>query len=590
MAEAKLTAVIEAEDRASATLAKVGKSAEGLGKKIGDLKPMFSTMAVGGTVAFGAISTAMYSSIKSANEAAAVTAQLNAVIKSTGGVAGVTAEAVLNLSTELQKTTTYNDEAVTAAQNLLLTFTKIGKDVFPEATATILDMSTALGQDTKSSAMQLGKALNDPIKGISALRKVGIAFTDEQEKQIETLVKSGKTMEAQRMILKELAVEFGGSASAQAKTFEGRVIQLKNRLDDMQQGIGEALIPIIEKMVEKIAPAVDAVISWIENNPKLTATVLIVSAAIAGLVTALGLLGVAVIAFQAVSLPLLLTFGGITLAIGAIIAIGVLLYKNWENIKIIAADVWQYVVQAWNGIKNSVTNTMTSIGEAITIVWESIKVVFTNSVAFLMGSVMVLLDWLFPAWESTLFSIYNKTIEIFTFLKAYFGSALDELRIRITDSLAIIKTVWTNVWTTMKSIFVSIWDSIAKIFDSVIDGITKGMEKLVGPIQKVITLAEKALSLAGGAVSSVKGKISSGISSILDRGKSALGIDDGIVQNGQIISTHPEDTIVAMKDWSKFGGGGKNININISGAILNEEAAKVMGDLIISQLRMQLKF
>jgi len=100
------------------------------------------------------------------------------------------------MADSLQRVTTFDDEAITGAQSLLLTFTKIGRDVFPEATRTVLDMSQALGQDLKSSSIQLGKALNDPITGITSLTRVGVTFTAEQKKLIESLVKTGQVAEA----------------------------------------------------------------------------------------------------------------------------------------------------------------------------------------------------------------------------------------------------------------------------------------------------------------------------------------------------------------------------------------------------------
>ena len=75
----------------------------------------------------------------------------------------------------------------------------------------MLDMSVALGQDATQSAIQLGKALNDPVKGVTALRRVGVSFTAAQIKQIKTLVATGKTLQAQKLILRELNQEFGGS-------------------------------------------------------------------------------------------------------------------------------------------------------------------------------------------------------------------------------------------------------------------------------------------------------------------------------------------------------------------------------------------
>jgi phage-related minor tail protein len=125
---------------------------------------------------------------------------------------------VSDLATSISRKTGMDDEAIQSGENLLLTFTNIhnetgrGNQIFTRATRTIADMSAALGQDTKSSAIQLGKALNDPIKGVTALQRVGVSFTQSQRDQIKTLVESGNTLDAQKMILRELRKEFGGSA------------------------------------------------------------------------------------------------------------------------------------------------------------------------------------------------------------------------------------------------------------------------------------------------------------------------------------------------------------------------------------------
>jgi hypothetical protein len=104
-------------------------------------------------------------------------------------------------------------------------------------------MSVALGQDTKSSAIQLGKALNDPIKGVTALQRVGVSFTASQKDQIKTLVDSGKTMDAQKLILRELNKEFGGSAKAAATPFD----KLKVSAGNLAETAGGVLAPALGK-------------------------------------------------------------------------------------------------------------------------------------------------------------------------------------------------------------------------------------------------------------------------------------------------------------------------------------------------------
>src|SRR5260221_10246036 len=182
-------------------------------------------------------------------DAQAGLAQTNQVIKSTGGVAGVTAQSVLDLATQYSHLTQFSDDTVQSASNMLLTFTNIGKNVFPQATKTVLDMSQALGQDTKNSAIQLGKALNDPLTGITALQRVGVTFTQGQKDSIKAMMQHGDVASAQGVILKELQKEFGGSAEAAGKTFPGQLKILGQNFDDLKQNIGDAVVPILSKLV-----------------------------------------------------------------------------------------------------------------------------------------------------------------------------------------------------------------------------------------------------------------------------------------------------------------------------------------------------
>ena len=197
---------------------------EKLGKTIGN---------VAAAIAGGAIYKAV---ISATIEQERVTAQLEQRLRSTGGAAGLTRDELLEMASAMQQVTTYGDEAVIPAQSLLLTFTKIGREVFPRALETVLDMSTAMGQDLKSSAIQLGKALNDPIQGVAALSRVGVQFTEQQKEQIKTLVESGRIIDAQKIILAELETQMGGSARAARDTLGGSIEALKNAFGDLLEG------------------------------------------------------------------------------------------------------------------------------------------------------------------------------------------------------------------------------------------------------------------------------------------------------------------------------------------------------------------
>lgn len=237
----------------------IDKSAATANTSVGGLgKVMQFGLAAGAGVAVagvGLLAKGLFDSVIAAADAQQVQAQLAAVLESTGGAAGLTAEEVNKIASSLAEVTTFGDDAILTGQNLLLTFTGIGEDVFPRATETMLDMATALGTDAAGSAIQLGKALNDPIQGITALTRVGVSFSTEQKEMIRTLQESGDLMGAQTIILDELAKEFGGSAAAAAQTFTGRMTQLKDRLGEVQEEIGGAFLPALTTLAEEAIPA-----------------------------------------------------------------------------------------------------------------------------------------------------------------------------------------------------------------------------------------------------------------------------------------------------------------------------------------------
>lgn len=198
------------------------------------------------------------------DEVASLTTQLTLGSEATTQMTNVThlsRQAFLDLAYGYSQVTKFSKDTVLSAEDMLLTFTNIGKDVFPDATKAVLNMSQALGQDTKSSAIQLGKALQDPIKGVTALRRVGVALTDSQKAMIEQMVAAGDTMGAQRLILKELETEFGGSAEAAGKTFSGQLAILQHNFQDLLEMIGEKIMPILEQFIGWIKSA----IFWFEN-------------------------------------------------------------------------------------------------------------------------------------------------------------------------------------------------------------------------------------------------------------------------------------------------------------------------------------
>jgi hypothetical protein len=169
-------------------------------------------------------------------------------IKATGGAAKITADQVGELATSISNKTAIDDEQVQTAANMLLTFKNIrnetGKnnDIFNRATQAAADLSVQFG-GIDGASKQLGKALNDPIKGTTALAKAGVTFTDQQKKQIKTMVESGNVLGAQKIILKEVEGQVGGAAAAAADPIE----KLKVVAGNLAEQVGGFLLPQVNK-------------------------------------------------------------------------------------------------------------------------------------------------------------------------------------------------------------------------------------------------------------------------------------------------------------------------------------------------------
>ena len=230
----------------------VNKFGSSIGGLLGKTAVAGFAAAATGAIALGA---ALKNGVDEAMAWEEGTAQLTARLKSTGGAAGVTEKQVLDLASSIQSSTKFSDDMVLSASNLMLTFTKVGRDVFPEAIRAATNMSTAMGQDLQSSVIQLGKALNDPVEGISALSRVGVQLTEDQKELIKNLVETNRVAEAQGIILKELETQMGGAAEAAGNTFNGQMVIIKNQLLDLTQTFGTALLPVMKDVASGLRTA-----------------------------------------------------------------------------------------------------------------------------------------------------------------------------------------------------------------------------------------------------------------------------------------------------------------------------------------------
>jgi hypothetical protein len=157
---------------------------------------------------------------------------LENAVRATGQAAGFTADQLKAQAAALQDTTTFSDDAIQSVQTQLLKFRNVQGEVFRDATKSILDFAANTGGDATEAVKMLGFALNNPVEGLTRLKRAGIDVNDALEQQVKNLVDMGQVTEAQRVILDEFQKTVGGSAEAMRNTLGGSLEALRNKFED----------------------------------------------------------------------------------------------------------------------------------------------------------------------------------------------------------------------------------------------------------------------------------------------------------------------------------------------------------------------
>lgn len=186
-------------------------------------------------------------------------AKLAATLKATGNAAGFSVSQLKDYASSLQDITTFDDDVIVSGLAVLSTFKSIQGDAFKRTTEAALDLSAVMGQDLQSSMVQLGKAVENPTVGLTALSRVGVTFTDQEKEQIKALQESNNLREAQAVILSAVEGQFKGAAKAIANTPTGKLDQLNNAIGDLKEALGGAL-------VQGLAPYASGMKTIVENT------------------------------------------------------------------------------------------------------------------------------------------------------------------------------------------------------------------------------------------------------------------------------------------------------------------------------------
>lgn len=186
------------------------------------------------------------------------------LLRATGYASGKTAKEIQALSEEVALNTLASVEGMQQASGALLTFKSISGDTFNRALYLSQDLAQVFKQDVKSSAVQLGKALEDPISGLTSLSRVGVTFSHKQKELIESLMSTNQLAEAQGVILQVLTDQMGGAAQAAAQGLAGSWDTLGQRWETLlnttgkESGLAKATKSIVDRMARGMERANEA--------------------------------------------------------------------------------------------------------------------------------------------------------------------------------------------------------------------------------------------------------------------------------------------------------------------------------------------
>lgn len=564
------------------------KAAEGAFSKLGNVAKK-ATIALGAMAGAGAVVGAKL--IGAAENAATSNARISEIAESMNlfgagtenagtSVAQLT-ERLTELANKTALQTGIDQNQIKLTQAKLLTFRELATTAdevggaFDRATQVAIDMAAAGFGSAEMNAVQLGKALNDPIKGITALTRSGITFTEEEKKLIETLVESGKTLEAQDMILKAIETQVGGTAVATANSSD----KMRVAFSQLQERIGTYLLPVFEKLtnfvIDKLIPGIEGFVELFRTKG-FGGIADVVKKQIPKVLNVLKDLGKKLIGWVGAQLPIWLN---------KLQELGQALI-DWigPRIRPMLSKLGEWIAAAANWILNTglplLVDKLIELGNAL-VDWIKPKIVpMLKKLGELLGSILewivteaipkltkeslklagALLSWVADLLPKAVAGLATFALEL---IKKIPGLFVDVVKAFADKGAEIggnilegIVDFVRNLPGRMLELAGAIWDKMVEFGKMLVDKIVEGIKAAPG---KIIDALRSLLPGGGGFFSGGTG----GLFSIKPFA------DGGIVTGptlGLVGEAGPE-AIIPLDQLSGLGGG---ITVNVAGSVITE--------------------
>lgn len=510
-------------------------------KSLEGIKGHFKEIGIASAAVGGVITAALGSSVKAAIGAETSMTKVRVAVGSMGEAGWKAYDGIMAVA---KATVDYGFDDEDAALSVAKLFQRT-KDLTKanELHTLAMDLARAKSIDLTSASDAIGMVLSGNTK---ILKQFGVVVDDT------------KTPMQQ---LAELQDVIGGSADAYQSSIAGLSDTLKVQFGNIQEAVGEKLIPILSELLNRIYPVMNKILDWMEANPKLTQTIVLITAAVGGLMVVLPVVVGFIVALMS---PIGAAIAIIGLLGAAVIALSVLIYTHWEQ------------------IKDYIANVLDKILDFFQVAWGKIK-------AFL-ETVLGAIKFLIAFWLE--------------FVLNLFGTNLEE---------AI--TSWRDAWTLIKEIFVAIanwitefvkkwWGEFMVVFNAFSKAFKEGWSVLWGgvanavrgPLETVKTLVKEAMNWVISQINSVITKINN----VAKKGAGALGVsipqidtipalaEGGIVTRPTLamVGEAGPEAVIPLSRGRGAGAAGMQINITVNGDISGEELVEKIGDRLTKLLQL----
>jgi len=603
----RLNILIEAKNNASKTL-------NTLQDKVKSMQPTFQKMAMYGTAATVAIGGGLYKMTQDASDAQEIFNKFDVVF---GDVSDQAQGVAMDLRNNFGLAESSAKDLLASTGDMLTGFGMTGKQALDLAEKTNkLAVDLTSFNDIEGGAERASKALTKALLGErEGVKELGIAILEEDVKaKVASMEATGELTDEsdrQKKAYATLAIAVSQSKNAigdfdrTSESLANKQRVLKERFKETKETIGKAFIPVLTKLVNKIEPVIKKIADWVRENPELAKNIGIAALALAGLVTVLGVLGLII---GPVATAIAFLASPITLVVAAVIALAIVIYKNWDKIKEVTIKVFtaikDFFVNTWDSISSFFTNTITNIKNTASNIWNGIKDMFSN------------------VWEGikTIFKTYiNFVVGLVSKLLSLVGIDLGELIENIKDGFNkgwdIIKNIFTTMWEFIKEIFTRVFNFYYEIFEKIknvlikvfewfkttfvestkplveawksiwnalIEAFNKIVEKVKEPITNLVNWLGDKFRAVGEWVRKIWDKAKEAGGDIVGEGAGITGmravggpVRSGgnylVGEKGPEIFTPSTSGKIIPNNKLKGAGGGQVINITVNGDISGED-------------------